>query len=404
MIHLQRLFLEVRGGDIVDFKKQFEQPPAIINRDMKQIYIETPGNYSGKITLKNDGGSVLSGKIMSNSGAVKFQPEDFSGNNNEISFHIDTSMYAIGDELRTNAVIVSNGGEHSIDFSVKIVPFAIETKEGVKIASLDDFFSYSDKYPIAARTLFASHEFTMWLHSSGYEFMDLHDKLVDDANKEKALENFLLFNGYRQKANISVVENNICVKLLPFSKEVYAGNITLTKSGEGYVDLSISVKNNSQWLKLEKGRLMSQDFDESMTAYISFFIDPDKLDKDMAMDVICIGTHEIILTARKISYIEAELGSGYIGTKAESYILIKNNSGSRLTVDVLPKDSFLKFESGRYYIKETARIPFRVELSAIQIAQMSLLKQPEIKTHIIIDTVFNKKPYVKKLDLTIGAF
>ena len=388
----------------MDFKKQFDAPLPRINKDNKEIHIETSGSYSAKLQLKNDGGGILSGKIMSNSSSIKFEPEDFSGNNNEISFQIDTHMYAIGDTLRTNAVVLSNGGEHSIDFIVKIVPYAIETKEGVKIAGLDEFFSYSDQYPDAARTLFTSHEFMMWLHSSGYEFMDLYEKLVDGANKEKALENFLIFNGYKQKADISIADSMVTVKLPPFSKEVYTGNITLIKNGTGFIDLSMVVENKSPWLKLEKEKLAAGDFDETNTAFISFFIDPAKMEKNLCIDKISIGSHEVIITAIKINYIEATLESEFISTKAASYILIKNNSGSRLTVDILPKDSFLKFESTRYYIKESAKIPFNVELSAIQSAQISLLKQPEIKTHIIIDTVFNKKAYAKKLDLTIGSF
>ena len=386
------------------FKKQFDGPLPLINKDTKKIYIETSGSHSGRLTIKNDGGAVLSGSIMSNSSALSFEPEDFSGNNNEISFYIDTSLYAIGDILRTNAVILSNGGEHSIDFTIKIIPYAIETKEGVKIAAIDDFFEYTDAYPDSAKTLFISHEFMIWLRSSGYDYMELFEKLAEGTGKEKALENFMIFNGYKQKADVSVENSSINVKILPFSKEVYAGNITLSKNGAGFVDLSISVKNSSPWLKLEKEKIKEQDFDESMLAYLSFFIDPAKMEKDVCIDKIIAGSCEIIVTAMKMNYIEAEPESEYMGIKADSYILIKNNSGSRLTVDILPKDSFLKFESTRFYIKESAKIPFSVELSAIQSAQISLLKQPEIKTHIIIDTVFNKKAYTKKLGLTIGAF
>ena len=388
----------------MDFEKLFEQPLPVINKDINNIYIETPGRHSGRLGIKNDGGGILTGKIMSNSGALTFEPEDFCGNNNDILFSVDTSMYTIGDTLRTNAVILSNGGEHSIDFTVKIVPYAIETGEGTKIASLDEFFKYSDEYPAAARSLFTGHEFMMWLHSSGYEFMDLYEKLVSDANKERALENFLLFNGYKQKADISVESGNITVKLPPFSKEVYVGSITFTKNGEGYVDLSMAVKNNSPWLKLEKEKLTSEDFDESMAAYISFFIDPAKMETDREIDSVSIGSQEILITAIKINYIEAKPEKEYIAMKEESCIIIKNNSGARLTIDILPKDSFLKFESTRYYIKENAKIPFSVEFSAIQAAQLSLLKQPEIKTYVVVDTVFNKKPYAKKLELTIGTF
>jgi len=388
----------------MDFKEQFDRPLPVINKDKKEIYVETPGNYNGKLFIKNDGGGILSGRIMSNSGAITFEPEDFSGNNNEISFHIDTGMYAVGDILRTNAVILSNGGEHSIDFIVKIIPYAIETKENIKITGLDEFFSYTDNYPESSKALFGSHEFMIWLRSSGYEFMELYEKFVDDSNKERALENFLIFNGYKQKTDIFETEGSINISLPPFSKEVYAGSVALTKKDSDFVDLNMSVKNNSPWLKLEKERLTSIDFDESLTVYVNFFIDPAKIERKTGIDIISIGGREIIVTALKMNYIETKLEKEYISTKDESYLLIKNNSGSRLTVDILPKDSFLKFESSRYFVKEHAKIPFKVELSAIQAAQMGLLKQPEIKTSIIVDTVFNKKTYVKKLELTIGNF
>jgi len=390
----------------VDFKKKFDQPLPIINKDIDKLYFESPGSFRGQLTVKNDGGGVIAGRVMSNSSAITFDPEEFSGNDSEILFHIDTSMYNIGDILKTSAVMITNGGEHIVEFDIKIVPPAIETKEGTKIVSLNGFFEYANEQPAKASQLFRSHEFSIWLHSTGYEYMDFYERMLKDLERERAVFNFLTFNGYKKKSIIAFKNPQMVIKIAPYM-DVYKGSINIVKHGIGYVDEQIFIKNNvinDGGLQLEYDRLIDSYFNENGEAQINFLIETDKLKAKRNTVIISIEEEKMELIVQKLDIIEVSLEKEFLQLKESSYIRIKNNCNSPISVDISPKDGFVKLENNKFDIKERAKIPFRIELSTMHTAQYTLVRQPEVTTEISVNAEFNNNLFTKKLNLIIGWF
>ncbi|MDR2899546.1 MAG: DUF5717 family protein [Clostridiales bacterium] len=384
------------------YKEQFNSPLPLINRETKNIDIETSNSLSGAIIIKNDGGGEIMGRVMSNSSSITFDPEEFSGNDSKITFYINLDYYNPGDILNTNAVIKSNGGEHIIDFTVKVIPHAIETKEGDKITSLKDFYSYCVEYPVAARQLFVSHEFMMWLYTTGYIYMDIYEKFARDSNKERALDNFLVFNNLKSKTKISCYDKSIKIHVYPYYDKIWTGSIRLRKSGWGYVDCDINTEYDYDWFTLSKTRLVSSDFDSEYETEVSMFIDAVKLPKRLNIQYVIIDGQRVHVTVIKAFYIEASTEKDYLTFGESSNLVIRNNSGARLTVDIHPSDNFIKFESVRYYVDEMAKIPFDVQLSTFQKTQMSLLKQPFVNTSVTVEAVYDRQPYFKRFYLKIG--
>lgn len=400
----------------MDFKEQFEGPLPIINKDTKKIYIETSNSCEGSIIIKNSGGGTIAGRIMSNSRFISFEPEEFNGNNSKIMFYINLNTYGskyanevkiapnINSEeiLKSTAVIMSNGGEHKIEFTIKVVPCSIETEEKISISSLKDFYGYFRKYPSKAEALFYKREFMSWLKAIGYENMDLYEKFLLDTNKERALDNFLIANKLKHRASVDFENRLISVIVPAFNDDIYTGLIKLKKTGSGYIEEEI--KNISPWFSLGKKTVLSSDFDNEGTAYINYSIDPLKFSRKVNFDKVFLSDKVLEVKAVKLSFIDAQLERTYLSFKDSSNILIINNANEKLTVDITPKDSFIKLEGKRYYINETALIPFTIDIPKLLQAQLSLKKQPTLESSLYIESVYKKRQFSKLLKLTIGGF
>lgn len=387
----------------MNFKEQFDKPLPKINKDVDKLYFETQGSFQGKLNIKNEVEGVLSGWIMSNSSTITFDPEEFSGSDNEIIFHVDMSLYNIGDTLKTDAVIMSNGGEHSIEFIVKMVPPAIETKDGSKITVLSDFYRYVKENMPSARALFRSHEFSVWLYSSGYEYMDFYEELLKDSDRDRAVMNFLAFNGYKEEKALTIYNRLIRVTMVPNS-DISAGSLSVTKSGSQSVNERLIVKGGSDWIRLESELLCDEHFDVNGEASISFFIEPKRLTGNRNTEIICVGTEEVTVDVKSADAVEVYLTKEHFMPKERSFVYVKNNSGALVTVELSAADNLIKLESSRINVSDSAKIPFQIELSAIQTAQYTLIRQPELKTEIRVNAALKDGNFIKKLNLTVGWF
>ena len=388
----------------MDFKKQFDKPLPKVNRETDRLYFETSGSFQSRLSIKSEDGEEISGRIMSNSGMITFDPEQFSGSESDIVFHVDMSMFKIGDTLKTSAVLMTNGGEHRIEIIVKMIAYAMETKDGLKISALSDFYDYVNKYPAQAKQLFRSHEFSTWLYSSAYEYMDFYEHLLKDSDKDRALSNFLAFNGYKEEKNYALPNKWIKVKIAPHM-DIYVGSIKIIKSEpSASVNINTALKHSCDWLKLEKEFLTDEDFAETGEAFIGFIIDPAKLKAKRGRQAILIGDDEVTLAVEIVDDIEVFLEKEYLPSKESSFIHIKNNSASPVMVEILAVDSLIKFENKKISVKESAKVPFHVEISALHSAQFALMRQPELRSEIIVSASVSGGKYRKKLPLTIGWF
>lgn len=386
----------------MDFKEQFEKPLPMINRDNKKIYIETSGNCEGSFLIKNDGGSIISGKVMSNSRFISFEPENFHGNDSKINFYIDLELYKPGDVFKSNVVILSNGGEHTMEFHIKVTPYALETKEGIKITSLKEFYRYAKEYPIQARMLFSNHEFMMWLYTSGYEYMDLYEKFLLDTNKERALDNFLIMNKLKKKADIEFMDKSISIDIPTFQTNSVKGVIPVKRIGLGYIEKNI--KHSASWLNIEQDKISSLDFDSDNIAYIPYSIEPIQLKNNANFDKVTIGEKSICFKAIKTEYLKITFDREFLGFKDSGNLIIKNNSGNKVPVNIYTKDNFIKFEGTKYYIDDFARIPFYVDVPVMLTARLSISKQPSLESELYIESVFNEKIFTKTIKIVIGSF
>ncbi|MCL2699972.1 MAG: DUF5717 family protein, partial [Defluviitaleaceae bacterium] len=243
----------------MDLIQQFEYPLPMLKILAEKIVIETSGNEKGALLVDNIGGGLLNGRVMSNSPALKFRETEFSGNQISLDYTCDTEGLKPGDVVHSEIVVMSNGGEKAIPLIIKVIPASIVTAEDIKLTSLKDFLAYAKKYPAQARRMFTSPDFAVWLTNMSYEYMDIFEHLVHDANKERALENFFILSKLKNRAVLSIDRKTFYIDVGPEQKDLITGEITVRKTGWGFVEADITA-DDEDWLAVSPDRLTTGRF------------------------------------------------------------------------------------------------------------------------------------------------
>ena len=177
-----------------------EYPLPVLSVNVDEITMEAEGEST--FTIKNTGGFVLKGKIVSPSRYISFQPTEWEGNRAEIHcrFMPDAKGLRPGDVLEDSFLILSNGGEIYIPITVKLAKTAITTPEGMTIANIQDFYEYAKVYPSQACRLFVEENFRTlpYINSHAYEVT------AKQSDPSRALDNFFILSGLKKKTVLSV--------------------------------------------------------------------------------------------------------------------------------------------------------------------------------------------------------
>ncbi len=390
-----------------DILKQFEYPLPVIQVDTDNISIETSECFEGGFCVSNIGGGELFGTITSNSHGLEFSPTEFRGNNIKITYRFNLDIYKKGDTIHTSALITSNGGEAIIPVLIKIIPPAVIAKDGSRLGTLKDFLLYVKKSPVESRKLFSQKEFLMWLLSMNYEHMDMYEHFARDPNKERAIDNFLVLNGLKNKAEISVIENRLSTRIRPAETDAVTGVIPLRLKGWGYLDERIEIINSKDtpWIKLMTDSITAADFDEAGFFEASYIIYPNLLRQKFASATLrLVNTNtNIFVNVCKENPLDLSLSRQSFGFEDMGRIIVINNTFKDMMLEVLAEDTFIKFEGKRYLVSGYAEIPFSVRLTGLAAAQFALKKQPVLETFITVKAYVDEKPFKKVLKVFIGG-
>jgi len=382
----------------MDITQLFEHPLPNLTADADKIAVETAGGYEGTFTVKNTGGGELTGRILSNSSAVTFTPDTFAAKKTAVFYHIDTSALAPGDVIRTSAVILSNGGEKIIPIIIKALPFCIETKEDVKIASLKDFARYAKKYPEAALSLFSSNDFKTLLKETMHPHIKAYEDLLRDPVRQRALDNFLVINKIKKQAVVTPDEKTVTVTVNPYKNEAAAGSIIYNRSTWGYLDIPLTKQKGVKWLTLSKDRLTGDDFDEENEAMADFIVTPQDLTQ-ADCEIIKAGEDcAVYIYAKRCPPLTANLQKECFTQNEKGFIEVTNNTDRDVLMEVTATDACLRFEGAKYaVVGQTARIPFEVKLTGF----LTLKRRPSFKVSINLSVT--EYAYKKRLDLQVGV-
>ena len=188
----------------------YEYPMPCVETGTNKIAMNVRNNSArGYIDVWNSGGGLLEGSITSNTDCITFVNEEFKGNNVRIEYKVNTLMYKKGDMIRSSLFISSNGGEKIISVIINVLEEVLETKNGGYISNIKEFMGYARKNPIEARKMLGSNDFLIWVKRTGFEHTDILEHIINDANKERALDNFFVLCGLKAKSRIEIIPKEI---------------------------------------------------------------------------------------------------------------------------------------------------------------------------------------------------
>ncbi|MCL2355980.1 MAG: DUF5717 family protein [Defluviitaleaceae bacterium] len=385
--------------------EKYEYPLPVLSADTDEISIETTGNFNGRLHIKNTGGGVLRGELLSRLSGLSFEPQKFEGNSQTINFtfNAQTAGLGIGESVSSRFFISTNGGEKEIPVTAKLTKMSISTPDGHTIANIRDFYEYSQKHPAQARRMFTDSEFYMLLLATGYKYTEVYESLHKDANRERAMDNFFVLSGLKGRTWLELSgEKRLEFTRTPGNNAKISGELKIKKSDSGYVEAPLNFSAN--WLSFSSGKLASSDFDEENTAAVTFTIDPEKITGSIARDEIIIGTDAVRCSAeiiyRRLPPFVLRLNRGTYRYSDRGTIEVTNNTGAPARLEIFCPESYIRFAAGAYTIPARGEIHFEIKLSAFTNAQMFFRKLPFMKANIEIKS----DRFKKILPITIGEW
>jgi hypothetical protein len=280
---------------------------------------------------------------------------------------------------------------------------AVTTREGLTIANIYDFYNYSLTNPLQAQRIFTDSEFYMLLLAVGYPYMEVYENLHKDANRERAMDNFFILSGLKQKTTLTLLNKTFMYDASGAPGKIY-GQIVAEKSGRGYCEAQILPETAPSWLTLSASRLISSDFDAENRARVNFTIDPMRILPRYVRERVFIEDNTAEIIFRRPRPLTARLSRETYRFDDKGIIEIFNHSGGDMAIDLFCPDGFIRFAARTYSASAYCEIPFTVKLSAFMNAGRIFRKTPFWHTVIEIKGRRPGEEYRVKLPLTVGEW
>lgn len=381
----------------------FEYPLPKIQVDLQKISINTSNQTEGKFNIKNIGGGELKGQVLTNTNCIILHNEVFESNNIDIHYYITPSIYNNGDFIKSEIIIISNGGEIIIPIEIKIFKSNYLQYVNNKFYTIKEFYDFYTKNHKEAIKLFNSFEFVIWLKNIKFKHIDIVENFLKDSNKQRAIDNFFVLSKVKEKASFFILENKIIYDYYTLNDETF-GNIKLKLDGQGYFENKILKDNNCDWFFIQNEIINSKDFDENGEFNLKY-----KIIKHYIKNLF---QKTKIKFSNKAEFIDIEIYKKFpINFVLEKYYYemfdtgifkIYNNFYENVFIEILPKDTFIKFEKEKYLIKEYQEIKFNIKITGFLKAQIDFNKTPFISTDILINAIIKNKVFKFKKTIFIG--
>ena len=358
-------------------------PLPKLNVSETKISLRGTGIIYGQFEIFNEAEGELYGEILQTSDFISFFPQTFEANRVTVQYSID--LTGISGEIQTAAVIKTNGGERVIDFFITANRPDVLERDGFVMAEIADFAEYARAHPAKARKLFLRGEFMEWLISLGYPGMQMYENFLNDPNKERAVDNFLVLNGCKQKAAIMLADKDLYHKI-GLWEDVVTGSIKMKKTAWGFAEGTLEVTKGANWLKLTKDKVISSDFDGQSMAEVHYMVMANEVKGRDTAQVVLNDDEKIDIRVSPAQAFEARLDKQSFFFEDDGKLMVTNNTGRDIFIEI-SCENFVRFEAKRYLINKYTQIDFSVKYTNFRASSLSFKKQTHAQSYIQITAV-----------------
>jgi len=394
----------------MDTKSALEYPLPVLSVSVKELSIEAGGERDTvAFSVRNSGGTgggTLQGRIIPPAPCIRFEPEQWESNRQEIKCifsPLPEEGWKPGDVRSFSAKLLTNGGEAELPITVRMAKMAITTEDGYTLANLQDFFAYAEQFPDKAAELFEDGEFHTLLVAMDFAYTDVYNLLKKEENRARALDNFFILAGLKKHTALRVTEPSEEHRSL--ENAMLHSSFLVEKSDKGYVEAAITTENNALWLTLAENRLTTADFDSRNLAEIKYSVDPLHIKSRYVTEKVIISINGQPQTTFDISFKRPEPLLAYLPRegfkyKDEGFIMVESQTKEPQNVEITCNEPFVRFFQRQYKVNGQLQIPFIIKLPPLQAAQMLFRKIPSLSADIVV-----RSGKVKKvLRLTAGEW
>lgn len=208
----------------------------------------------GSFSVYGPKNKVTEGKVSSDRLRMKCLTESFIGSEEAILYQFDASDMEEGETVTGEFCIISNHGEYSIPYEVKIETEQIESSLGA-VRNLFHFTNLAKTNFDEAVNLFYSESFPQVFRNVDRQHYIIYRGLSGGERKEQNVEEFLLEIKKKQKVEFLLEESEIRIDN---PEEDMEYKVVINRNGWGYS--SLTIESEGDFLVLEKSTVRDEDF------------------------------------------------------------------------------------------------------------------------------------------------
>lgn len=239
---------------------EYDVPSLKLSESAITINSHVMQTYEGEFVVSSDSNAIKGVVYSSDERMVIVNPQ-FSGKECTIKYKFITKNCNPLEKITGHIDVISNGGEGQIAYVVNVLEDSLETS----IGEVKNYFTFTNlvqmNYDEAVR-LFVSDRFREVLLNEDLKGETLYDALMKNANKELALEEFLIAIGKKKPVVLSLSETAHSYKNINTS---CSGEFKIEKDTWGYVDIDVEIEGG--FFHSCKTKIRKDDFNGNVFEY-----------------------------------------------------------------------------------------------------------------------------------------
>ena len=248
----------------------YEIADALISENKITVELDADETIEGDIAIVGKNSMDIKGIGYSSDSHFVFRYNQFNGIKNRLHYIIN------GKNLVPNKVcigkinIITTAGEFEIPFEIKVKEREIVTEIGV-LKTLEDFVEYVRTNYDEALILFISKEFSEYFLKGDNHGIALYKQLMRNANRDVALEEFMVAMGLKEPVKISLKSET---KEYENLTDNYGDTLIITRNTWGYAEIDVELEG--EFFYNCKERITSEQFNGKTMEY-SYYLNTAKL-------------------------------------------------------------------------------------------------------------------------------
>ncbi|MCR4673117.1 MAG: DUF5717 family protein [Lachnospiraceae bacterium] len=247
---------------------EYKKPDIRLSESVIEESCEEGSVLNGEFTVESANDVEIRAMIFSSEQNMKLQEESFIGTRQVIHYTFDPGFMTIGDSQDGSFIIISNSGEITVPFRIRVCEPYCETGIG-KINDLDGFSDLARDNWNEAQKVFVSDDFKRVLLPQK-KYRGIYDAITRGNDVSLAMDEFLCAIRRKERCEISVSQEVIEFENVaaPFMEK-----LLIERSEWGH--LRVKASTAGKCISLQKTEISGDDFLGSYYE-LEYRIDPPK--------------------------------------------------------------------------------------------------------------------------------